>query len=173
MKKNENSDIWGGKMKKSGIPAIASAIIALVVLVLFGSCSNEHNVNSGNLVTMSGFVFQSRTNKVPVPGVTVIVEKSEESSSESIIPDQFTITDESGRWEVKYSLGYLSTGDEDVIPVDPEPVWIEESMRIIMFTSDGLVYDLGSGFSVQVGENYDLWDVFLTDFTVYSDSTGN
>lgn len=160
-------------MKKSRIPALGTAVAALVLMVFFGACSNEHNVNSGNLVTMSGFVFQSRTNKVPVPGVTVIVEKSEESSSAAIIPDQFTVTDENGRWEVKYSLGYLSTGNEGVIPVEPEPIWIEESMRIIMFSPEGRVYDLGAGFSVQLGENYDLWDVFLSDFSAFSDSTGN
>ena len=124
----------GRKMKKSGIPAIVTAVAALVSIIFFGACSNDHNVNSGNLVTMSGFVFQSRTNKVPVPGVTVLVEKSSESSSAAIIPDQFTVTDESGRWEVKYSLSYLSTGDEKAIPVEPIPIWMEESMRIIMFS---------------------------------------
>lgn len=137
---------------------IRSIIAALALLSI--ACGNEHNVNSVNLVTVDGQVFRSRTQRVGVADVTVIVEKSAESSSPSIIPDQFTRTDVNGRWEVKFSLSYPDGGDV----TDITPVYAEESMRILMVSPNGEFLDLGAGFTFQVGKTYHIWDVFLEDF---------
>lgn len=141
---------------------------ALAVLLLAAlACSDEHNVNSANLVTLDGQVYRSRTQRTGVADVTVIIEKSEESSSPSIIPDIFVRTDANGRWEAKFSLSYPDGGDV----ADLEPVMVEESMRILMVSPEARFLELGGGFTFQAGKTYHLWDVYLEDFGADSTSS--
>ncbi|MEA2064001.1 MAG: hypothetical protein U9P14_09915 [Gemmatimonadota bacterium] len=136
--------------------------LAAAALLLGLSCDNEHNVNAGNLVTVGGYVFQSRTQRVGVSDVTVVIEKGEESSTANTIPDQFVRTDENGHWSIQFTLSYVD-GTGSVVGITPG--YIEESMRIVMFSSESRMYDLGAGFTFQVGKTYNIWDVFLEDFT--------
>ena len=140
---------------------------AFSLLIVAAACSNEHNVNSVNLVTLDGQVYRSRAQRVGVADVTVIVEKSEESSSPSVIPDIFVRTDQNGRWEAKFSLSYPDGGDV----TDITPQMVEESMRILMISPSTQFLDLGSGFTFQAGKTYHIWDVFLEDFGQDSLST--
>lgn len=136
------------------------ALPALIASFAAGACDNERNVNAGNLVTVSGYVFQSRINRVGVVDVTVHVEKAEDSSSPNAIPDQQVRTDANGRWEVRFSLSYVSGGGT----FEVVPNFIEESMRILMVSPENKFFDLGSGFSFQAGKSYNIWDVYLEDF---------
>ena len=136
--------------------------MAAIALVWSAACENEHNVNTGNLVTVDGYVFQSRVNRVGVPDVTVVIEKGEESGSAGEIADIFLRTDQNGHYRARFSLGFVDGGGG---VVNITPVYVEESMRIVMFSSESLVYDLGSGFTFQLGNTYKIWDVFLEDFT--------
>ncbi|MCE5271017.1 hypothetical protein LLH00_07000 [bacterium] len=141
-------------------------LLALLVLAAL-ACSDEHNVNSANLVTVDGQVYRSRTQRTGVADVTVIVEKSEESASNSVIPDIFVRTDANGRWEAKFSLSYPDGGDV----ADLTPVMVEESMRILMVSPEARFLDLGGGFTFQAGKTYHIWDVYLDDFG--ADSTAS
>lgn len=149
--------------KTSGLIRALVAALALVCM----ACSNEHNVNSTNLITIDGQVFRSRTQRVGVADVTVIVEKSKASSSSSVIPDIFVRTDNNGRWEAKFSLSYPDGGDV----MDITPVYVEESMRILMISPSAQILDLGEGFTFQAGKTYHVWDVFLDDFGQDTTST--
>lgn len=144
-----------------------SGLAAAIALVWFAACENERNVNAGNLVTVDGYVFQSRTNRIGVPDVTVVIEKGEESGSAGEIADIFLRTDENGHYRTRFNLGYVDGGGG---VTDITPVYVEESMRIVMFSSESKVYDLGAGFTFQIGKTYKIWDVFLEDF-VLPDST--
>ena len=95
-------------------------------------------------------------------GGTVVLEKSEGSSSPSYIPDIFVRTDENGHWRARFSLSYPDGGGVFEIT----PMMVEESMRIIMFSPEAEIYDLGDGFTFQAGKTYHIWDVFLEDFSV-------
>ena len=138
--------------------------------------SNERNVNAGNLITVSGYVFQSQDIHVGVADVTVVIEKSEESSSSTILPDIIVHTDQNGRYEARFTLGYAVEGDNtsgtgssstsvtNSDPYTPVPLVIEESMRILMVSPENKFFDLGSGFTFQAGKKYNIWPVFLSDF---------
>ncbi|MBN2287997.1 MAG: hypothetical protein JXQ83_01595 [Candidatus Glassbacteria bacterium] len=144
-----------------------SGLAAVLAVVWFAACDNEHNVNAGNLVTVDGYVFQSRTQRVGVPDVTVVLEKSPDSGSPNIIPDLFIRTDENGHWRARFSLSYPDGGGV----FDITSQYYEESMRIIMFSSESRIFDLGDGFTFQAGKTYQIWDVFLEDFAA-ADTTG-
>ena len=146
-------------------------LAATLLALLAGSCDNERNVNAGNLVTVSGYVFQSPELQVGVADITVVIEKSEESSSQTVLPDIIVHTDKNGRYETSFTLGYSSpesgesggsssSGD----PYTPVPEVLEESMRILMVSPDNKFFDLGSGFTFQIGKKYDIWPVYLTQF---------
>ncbi len=161
------------------IGRITLAPAALLLPLLAVSCDNEQGVNAGNLVTVAGYVYQSAEVRVGVADVTVVIEKSEESSSATILPDILVRTDENGRYEARFTLGY-TTGGSAVTggssgqsgtqqpsggdPFTPVPQIIEESMRILMVSPESKFFDLGSGFTFQSGKRYDIWPVFLTDF---------
>lgn len=129
-------------------------------LLSFPSCDNAHNVHAGNLVTVEGYVFAARTQRAGVPDVRVIIEKSEESTTEAVIPDVIVTTDENGRWEARFTLSY--PGGSGVTDIQPQ--YVEESMRILMVSNENTFFDLGAGFTFQVGQTYKIWDVFLEDF---------
>jgi len=129
-------------------------------LLVFSSCDNAHNVHAGNLVTVEGYVFISRTQRTGAPDVKVIIEKSEESSTEAVIPDVIVSTDENGRWQARFTLSYPG----GVGVTDIQPQYVEESMRILMVSNENKFLDLGAGFTFQAGKTYKIWDVFLEDF---------
>jgi hypothetical protein len=139
-------------------------LLALAAAAWSAACSNDHNVNSAaNLITVDGQVFLSRTQRVGVADVTVILEKSDVSTSKTVLPDIMVRTDANGRWEAKFSLGYTGAGVTDIAPVV-----LEESMRILMVSPETLTNDLGAGFTFQAGKTYHIWDVFLEDFAAGS-----
>lgn len=155
----------------------AMLVAATLLTLLAGSCDNEHNVNAGNLITVSGYVFQSPDVRVGVADITVVIEKSEESSSPTILPDIIVHTDQNGRYEARFTLGYAvedgttggttggsSTSVTNNDPYTPIPQVLEESMRILMVSPENNFFDLGSGFTFQAGKKYDIWPVFLSDF---------
>ncbi len=152
-------------MKLSPAFSLLRAVLSVMLLAAL-ACSDEHNVNSANLVTLDGQVYRSRTQRTGVADVTVIVEKSEESTSNSVIPDIFVRTDANGRWEAKFSLSYPDGGDV----ADLTPVMVEESMRILMVSPEARFLDLGGGFTFQAGKTYHIWDVYLEDFGADSTS---
>ena len=129
-------------------------------LLAFSSCDNAHNVNAGNLVTVEGYVFVSRTQRTGAPDVKVIIEKAEDSTTDAEIPDVIVNTDASGRWEARFTLSY--PGGAGVTDIQPQ--YVEESMRILMVSNESRFLDLGSGFTFQLGKTYKIWDVFLEDF---------
>ena len=151
-------------------------VAATLLTLLAGSCDNERNVNAGNLITVSGYVFQSQDVRVGVADITVVIEKSEESSSSTILPDIIVHTDQNGRYEARFTLGYAveggttggtdgsSSGTTTGDPYTPIPQVLEESMRILMVSPENKFFDLGSGFTFQAGKKYDIWPVFLSDF---------
>jgi len=143
------------KIWKAFLIALAGA-----ALMAFSSCDNAHNVHAGNLVTVQGYVFVSRTQRTGAPDVRVIIEKAEESTTEAQIPDVIVTTDENGRWEARLTLSYPGgTGVTDI-----QPQYVEESMRILMVSNESAFLDLGAGFTFQAGQIYKIWDVFLEDF---------
>ena len=131
------------------------------------ACDSEHNVNAGNLVTVSGQVFMSRLNRAGASDVTVVIEKAEDSSTPSIIPDIIVRTDANGRYEARFSLSYPDGGGV----FDITPVFVEQSMRILMVSPENRIYDLGPGFTFQAGKKYNIWDVFLEDFSSPADTS--
>ncbi len=139
-------------------PLVALLLTAAALGIV--ACDSHQNVNAGNLVTVNGFVFQSRTQRVGVPGVTVLIEKSEDSGTPAVIPDIFVTTDRNGRYEARFNLSYPDGGG----PFDITPQYVEESMRILMVAPEGGMQDLGAGFTFQTGKTYRIWDVFLEDF---------
>jgi hypothetical protein len=169
---------------KGIIGRTALVMAALLLPLLATSCDNEQGVHAGNLVTVAGYVYQSAEVRVGVADVTVVIEKSDESSSATIVPDILVHTDENGRYEARFTLGY-STGGGDASsggssgdgggqssggdPFTPVPQIIEESMRILMVSPENKFFDLGSGFTFQVGKHYDIWPVFLNDFGQQTD----
>lgn len=156
----------------------ALVLAALLLPLLATSCDNEQGVHAGNLVTVAGYVYQSAEVRVGVADVTVVIEKGEESGSATIIPDIIVHTDENGRYEARFTLGYTggtdgasggTSGESDGQssggdPFTPVPQVLEESMRILMVSPENKFFDLGSGFTFQIGKHYDIWPVFLNDF---------
>jgi len=147
-------------MRGKKLLKLCSLLLAAGAIIWTAACENEHNLNVGNLVTLDGFVFLSRAQRVPVPNILVVIEKGEDSSSPTVIPDIFARTDENGHWRARFTLSYPDGGGV----FDITPAYVEESMRIIMFSPELRIYDLGSGFTFQAGKTYNIWDVFLEDF---------
>lgn len=133
-------------------------LVAAAAIAWFAACDNEHNVNVGNLVTVEGFVFQSRTNRIGEADVLVVIEAAEGSTS--FVSDVFVRTDENGHWQARFTLGYAEGGGV----TDITPQYMEGNMRIILYSSEYRVFDLGFGYSFQAGKSYKVEDVFLEDF---------
>ena len=146
-------------MTEKKLLKLCSRLMVAAAIVWFAACENEHNLNVGNLVTVEGFVFQSRTNRVGVADVLVVIEAIEEESS--LVSDVFVRTDEKGHWQARFSLGYPDGGGV----MDITPQYIEGNMRIILYSSEYRVFDLGAGYSFQAGKTYKVEEVFLEDFT--------
>ena len=141
-------------------------VIAGLTGLLWSSCDTEKNVHAGNLVTVDGHVFLSRTQRSGVSNVTVILEKGKDSGTPAVIPDIIVHTDENGHWEARFTLSYPDGGDV----MDITPQYVEESMRILMVAPEGKMWDLGSGFTFKIGQTYHIWDIFLEDFVQPSTS---
>ncbi len=135
------------------------------MLIFFNSCSKVQNTD--NYAVVTGRVLNSITDPTGVPGVLVWVESDPASEFAYLGGDVSVTTDQDGVYNARIFLGYLQItdtpepGGEGTFSVE-FPQFVGDA-RVLMVYRNGFL-DLGGGFSLQRGEDLDVWDVYLTDF---------
>lgn len=157
-------------------------IIAAVALTASAACDfndPDELQNDANFAVIRMQFFESRTNRVPVPGVRVVVEAPEDSQRPYIGPDVVGISREDGTVEIEIFPGFIETvdpggggggggqdqtqGPQNPLELPPPIVFADVA---VTFVRDGQVVPFVTGLTVGSGRLYDLGSVHLEDFGV-------
>lgn len=160
---------------------IGTIIAALAVL---GAASCDFNdpdelQNEANFAVIRMQVFESRTNRVPVAGVRVVVEAPEESERPYVGPDVIGISGEDGTVEIRVFPGFVEQGQESggggggtggddqtsqgpQNPLELPPPLIFADVAVT-FIVEGRVIPFLTGLTVGSGRLHDLGPIHLSD----------
>ena len=139
--------------------------------------------NEANLAVIRLQFFESRTTRVPVPGVRVVVESPEESERPYNGPDVIGVSREDGTVQVEVFPGFVesvdpgggggggggdgqdqgSQGPANPLELPPPLVFADVA---VTFVVQGRVIPFVTGLTVGSGRLYDLGPVHLEDFGV-------
>lgn len=141
--------------------------------------------NSANFAVIRTQFFASRTSRVPVPGVRVIVEAPEDSQRPYNGPDVIAISGEDGIATVRVFPGFSeqatggtggggtgggtggTTGPQN--PLELPPPLIFADVAVAFLYQGQLVSFIGSGLTVGSGRLYDLGAIYLDEFNLTVD----
>lgn len=152
-----------------------------LALTAMGACDfndPDELQNGANFAVIRLQFFESRANRVPVPGVRVVVEAPEDSERPYVGPDVVGISGEDGTVEIKVFPGFIETvdpggggGGQDqgsqgpANPLELPPPLIFADVAVT-FVTQGQVVPFVTGLTVGSGRLYDLGPVHLQDFGV-------
>jgi len=160
-------------------------IIATLAVVGAASCDfndPDEIQNEANLAVIRMQVFESRTNRVPVPGVRVVVESPEESERPYVGPDVIGISGEDGMVEIRVFPGFVeqdegsggsggggtSGGDDQTTQGPQNPLELPRPLIFadvaVTFIVEGRVIPFLTGLTVGSGRLHDLGPIHLSDF---------
>ncbi|MFN2384188.1 MAG: hypothetical protein ABR559_07995 [Gemmatimonadota bacterium] len=142
--------------------------------------------NSANFAVIRTQFFASRTSRVPVPGVRLIVEAPEDSQRPYNGPDVMAISGEDGVVTVRVFPGFSevatggtgggtggggtgggTTGPQNPLELPPALVFADVAVAFIY--EGTLVTLIDSGLTVGAGRLYDLGSVYLDEFDLIAD----
>lgn len=161
-----------------------SFVPALCGILLTGSIACDWNdpdeiQNSANLAVIRAQFFESRANRVPVPGVRMLVEAPEDSERPYNGPDVVAVSGEDGVAIVRIFPGLDDeeeagggTGGEVTGPQNPlelPPPLVFADVAIVLIYRGDIVSFIGTGLTVGSGRLYDLGAVFLDEFGLVAD----
>lgn len=141
--------------------------------------------NSANFAVIRAQFFASRSSRVPVPGVRVIVEAPEDSQRPYNGPDVIAISGEDGIATVRIFPGYseqatggtggggtgggtgTTTGPQN--PLELPPPLLFADVAVAFLYQGQIVLFISSGLTVGSGRLYDLGAVYLDEFNLTID----
>ena len=161
-------------------------LVALAGTLLVAGTSCDINdpdevQNSANFAVIRTQFFASRTSRVPVPGVRIIVEAPEDSQRPYNGPDVMAISGEDGIVTVRVFPGFSevvtggtgggtgggTTGPQNPLELPPPLIFADVAVAFIY--EGRLVSLIDSGLTVGSGRLYDLGSVYLDEFDLIAD----
>lgn len=156
------------------------AALALTTAIVACDFNDPDEVqNEANFAVIRLQFFESRTNRVPVPGVRVVVEAPEDSQRPYVGPDVVGISGEDGTVEIKVFPGFIESvdpgggggggqdqgtqGPTNPLELPPPLIFADVAVTFLM---QGQVVPFVTGLTVGSGRLYDLGPVHLEDFGV-------
>ena len=139
--------------------------------------------NSANFAVIRVQFFASRSNRVPVPGVRMLVEAPADSQRPYNGPDVIGISGEDGRTEVHVFPGLQDQetaggggGEEGggtqqgpANPLEVPPPLVFADVAVVFIYQGQIVSFISTGLTVGSGRMFDLGPVFLDEFGVVVD----
>src|SRR5688572_24395443 len=154
-------------------------VAALVVLISAACDWNDPDEiqNSSNFAVVRAQFFASRSSRVPVPGVRLIVESDPDSERPYNGPDVAAISGEDGVATAQVFTGFTAvqqqqgqqqpTGPANPLQL-PAPLYFGDAAVTLIY--QGAILGLVSGgLTIGNGRLYDLGTVFLDDFGIEVD----
>ena len=159
-------------------------IVAALAVLISAACDwndPDEIQNSSNFAVVRAQFFASRSNRVPVPGVRLIVESDPESDRPYRGPDVVAISGEdgiataqvfTGLTELQQQGGGGGGGQQPLGPPNPlelpAPPFFGDAAVTLIY--QGAILGLiGGGLTIGNGRLYDLGTVFLADFGIEVD----
>jgi hypothetical protein len=163
-------------------PSSSGFVAAAVAAAAFASCDwndPDEIQNSSNFAVVRAQFFASRENRVPVPGVRLVVESDAESDRPYNGPDVITLSGEDGVAIAKVfpgltvqeqgggggggggDGGQTTTGPRNPLEV-PAPLFFGDARVVVIYQGD-IVPFIGGGLTIGSGRLYDLGSVFLLE----------
>ena len=151
--------------------------------VLFSAACDWNDLdeiqNSSNFAVVRAQFFASRSSRVPVPGVRLIVESDPESEVPYRGPDVVAISGQDGIATAQVFTGITEQqqqggggGQQPLGPPNPlelpAPLFFGDAAVTIIYQGAILGF-IGGGLTIGNGRQYDLGDVFLDDFGIEAD----
>jgi len=155
-------------------------VVTFVGCAALASCDFLENPdevqNSTNFAFVEAQIFESRDNRVPVPGVIMIVESDPDSERPFIGPDHQFVTDQSGFVRGAIFPGIqggdqpIERGSEGELPQTPfevpPPLFFGDARVLFLF--EARIFDIGGGVTLGAGRVINLGTFFLEDFTAFA-----
>jgi hypothetical protein len=153
-------------------------VAALAVLISAACDWNDPDEiqNSSNFAVVRAQFFASRSNRVPVPGVRLIVESDPDSDVPYRGPDVVAISGEDGVATAEVFTGFTEQQQQGGGPITgppnplelPPPLFFGDAAVTLIY--QGAILGLvGGGLTLGNGRLYDLGTVFLDDFGIVVD----
>ncbi|HUP00178.1 MAG TPA: hypothetical protein VM737_01460 [Gemmatimonadota bacterium] len=163
--------------RRNGRAALAAAWIGLVTILSACDWNDPDEVqNSANEAVIRAQFFASRSSRVPVPGVRMVVENpGEEANRPYNGPDVIGISGEDGVAVVRIFPGFTEgeTGDTEqqgpTNPLDLPPPLVFADVAVLFLYQGDVVPFISSGLTVGSGRLYDLGAIFLDEFGILVD----
>jgi hypothetical protein len=167
-----------------------AALLALVTVAGATACDFtdlDEVQNSANFAVIRVQFFASRSNRVPVPGVRMLVEAPEDSQRPYNGPDVIGISGEDGRTEVLVFPGLQDQatgggggggagGDQGggtqqgpANPLEVPPPLVFADVAVVFIYQGQIVSFISTGLTIGSGRMFDLGPVFLDEFGVVVD----
>jgi len=132
------------------------AITLLLSAFLLGMTGCDEGINDYNSsAKISGYVLESTTNPVGIPGVKVIIESDQDSEVPYLGPDRWFETDENGYFE-----GFMFLGAAED---DPAEYTYVADLNVQYFADVGS-FNWNGGITVSPGSHFTLPTVYRNWF---------
>lgn len=157
--------------------------VAALAVLISAACdwSDPDEIqNSSNFAVVRAQFFASRTNRVPVPGVRLIVESDPDSERPYRGPDVAAISGEDGVATAQVFTGFTEQqqqgggggGQQPLGPPNPlelpAPLFFGDAAVTLIYQG-AIIGFIGGGLTIGNGRLYDLGTVFLDDFGIEVD----
>src|SRR5688572_14269210 len=153
-------------------------VAALAVLISAACDWNDPDEiqNSSNFAVVRAQFFASRSNRVPVPGVRLIIESDPDSERPYLGPDVAAISGEDGVATAQVFTGFTEQqqlgGQQQTGPPNPlelpPPLFFGDAAVTLIYQGAILGF-IGGGLTLGNGRLYDLGTIFLDDFGIVVD----
>lgn len=169
----------GMRRTHSTFRRFAPALVGLLTVPLLSCDWNDPDEvqNSSNLAVIRAQFFASRGNRVPVPGVRMLVEAPEDSERPYNGPDVIATSREDGVAVARVFPGLAEeeqgggqgeqSGPQNPLEVPPPLVFAD--VAIVFIYQGEIVSFIATGLTVGSGRLYDLGAIFLDEFGVVVD----
>lgn len=162
--------------RRYGRAIFAVGWIALVLFVVTCDWNDPDEIqNSANEAVIRAQFFASRQNRVPVPGVRMLVEAPEDSERPYNGPDVIGTSGEDGVAVVRIFPGLDEEGQQDEQPGGPQnplelpPPLVFADVAVVFIYQGDVVSFISTGLTVGSGRLYDLGAIFLDELGIIAD----
>lgn len=137
--------------------------------------------NSSNQAIVRAQFFESRSNRVPVPGVRLIVESDPDSERPYLGPDVISVSGEDGVAEARVFPGFREIDDQQnnnnndnggqqpmgpENPLDLPAPLIFADVAVTLVHRGQIVSFIGGGLTIGSGRMFDLGPIFLDELGI-------
>lgn len=162
--------------RRYGRAVLAASWTALVMFVVTCDWNDPDEIqNSANEAVIRAQFFASRQNRVPVPGVRMLVEAPDDSERPYNGPDVIGTSGEDGVAVVRIFPGLDEEAQQDEQPGGPQnplelpPPLVFADVAVVFIYQGEVVSFISTGLTVGSGRLYDLGAIFLDELGIIAD----